>query len=102
MEGPAAPACPELGSTMREDTSTASKAEPGTWPRVWRLVLFQRESGAPEMYHADPLSAITMPYFFNAVRITWTSGGKGEISKPAFSRKRWPIGGYAVLVLLDA
>ena len=36
----------------------------------FRLVLFQRESGAPLMKIALPLSARIIPYFFNAVRMT--------------------------------
>ena len=38
--------------------------------RRLRLVLFQRESGAPLMKMALPLSARIIPYFFNAARIT--------------------------------
>ena len=40
---------------------------------------------------APPLSATLTPYCFKAVRITWSLGGKPEISKLAFNRIR--IGG---------
>ena len=73
-----APGCfawPELGSTIRDYTSTASKAEPVTLFSLFRVSLFQRESGSPEMNQAEPLSAIIMPYFFRARRITCTSAG---------------------------
>ena len=38
-----------------------------------RLALFQRSSGTPLIKMALPLSPRIMPYFFNAVRITWSS-----------------------------
>ena len=86
-------AWPESGSIISEDTSTASKAEPKTFRRVLRLVLFQRGSGSPEMNHAEPLSLSIIPYFFSARRITCTSAGKPEMSKFAFKRNRCPMGG---------
>jgi cyanophycinase len=55
------PTWPLLGSTMRDDTSTASKSEPSMTSSSWRTSLFQRGSGAPEMYQGDPLSARTIP-----------------------------------------
>ena len=54
------------------------------------------------MYHEEPLSARIMPYFLRAVRITLLSLEKPEMSKLAFKRKRWPIGGYCWPVKLDA
>ena len=51
----------ESGLTIREDTSTASKLDPATWSSSLRTSLFQRESGAPEMYQEEPLSARIMP-----------------------------------------
>src|SRR6266852_782068 len=50
-------ACPELGSIISGDTSTASKLEPAMVVRACRSLLSQRESGAPEMNHELPLSA---------------------------------------------
>jgi len=44
--------------------------DPFTFPKLCRSESFQRESGTPERYHADPLSASIMPYFFSARRIT--------------------------------
>src|ERR1017187_3503944 len=79
---------PELGSTIKEDTSTASKADPGISPNSCRSSLFQRSSGTPDRYQLDPLSARIIPYFFSAVRITCTSGENDEMSKLALSRKR--------------
>ena len=52
---------PLLGSTMRDDTSTASKSEPSMTSSSWSTSLFQRGSGAPDMYQGDPLSARTIP-----------------------------------------
>lgn len=54
-------AWPELGSTINGETSTASKFDPVIPVKAWRSSLFQRESGAPEMYQDEPLSASTMP-----------------------------------------
>src|ERR1700733_9649640 len=72
---------PELGSTIKEDTSTASKADPGISPNSCRSSLFHRSSGTPDRYQLEPLSARIIPYFFRAVRITCTSVGKDEMSK---------------------
>ena len=47
-----------------------SKSEAATAPRLWRSELFQRESGAPEIYMEEPLSARMRPYFFMALRMT--------------------------------
>src|SRR5262249_25257862 len=95
-------ACPEFGSIISDDTSTASRSDPTTRRRSERLVLFQRSSGAPLMNQAEPLSAIIMPYFFSARRMTCTSGEKVVTSKLARSRKRCPIGGYFVSVKVEA
>lgn len=95
-------ACPELGSIISPDTSTTSKFAPVTFPRLCRSSSFQRVSGAPEMYHDDPLSARIIPYFFSARRITWFAAENPEISKLAFSLIRIPIGGYWLPVRLDA
>src|SRR5579863_309800 len=81
---------------------TTSKLEPVMLFRRFRSLLFQRLSGAPLMYMALPLSARIIPYFFSAVRITWSSAGKPEISKLAFRRRRVPMGGALGLVTVDA
>ena len=52
---------PEFGSTISVVASTASKFDPVMVVKTCRSSLFQRESGAPEMYHDDPLSASIMP-----------------------------------------
>src|SRR4029079_14618350 len=70
-------AAPEFGSVISTVASTASRFEPSTWPSWCRLVSFHRGSDFPERYHADPLSARMIPYFFIARRITWTSAGNG-------------------------
>src|SRR6202171_6161160 len=72
---------------------TTSKSEAVMLLSCERSLLFQRLSGAPLMYMALPLSARMIPYFFSAVRITWFCAEKPEISKPAFSRMRIPMGG---------
>ena len=48
---------PEFGSLMRLVVSTASNALPGTRRKVCNTSLFQRSSGAPDMYQGEPLSA---------------------------------------------
>src|SRR5438270_2721072 len=81
---------------------TTSKLLPFTWLRVCRLSSLQRGSGAPETYQFEPLSAMNIPYFFSAFRITRTSGGNGAMVKLDFSRTRIPMGGRFGLVLLLA
>src|SRR5260370_39571897 len=51
-------ACPELTSIIRGVTSTASKSEPFTLPRVCRSESFQPGAGAPEADQSEPLSAM--------------------------------------------
>src|SRR5690349_7011077 len=92
-EIPFCSAWPEFGSTISGETSTTSKAEPVIVVRVCRSVLFQFGSGAPERNHAEPLSAIIIPYFFSARRIIWLVAENPEMSKLAFKRKRTPMGG---------
>jgi len=62
-------AWPLLGLTIKGETSTASKLEPAILFRTCRSSLLQRESGAPEMYQDDPLSASIMPYCLSAVKM---------------------------------
>src|SRR3989442_9505945 len=71
---------PELGSTISDDSSTASKSDPWRDARLWRSLSFQRLSGAPLMYHELPLSATIPPYAFSACRMTWLAGEKPETS----------------------
>src|ERR1700692_753299 len=71
---------------------TTSKSAAVTLPRLCRSLLSQFASGAPLMYIEDPLSAMIIPYFFSAVRITWFAAENPEMSKPALSRRRMPIG----------
>src|SRR6202021_670958 len=70
---------------------TTSKSEAVICFRRFRSVLFQRLSGAPLMKIALPLSARINPYFFMAVRITWSSAGHPEISTEALRRRRSPL-----------
>ena len=44
------------------------------------------------MYMSVPLSATIRPYRFMARKIFWISGAKPEMSLPALSRSRAPIG----------
>src|SRR6185312_7985370 len=81
---------------------TTSNAEAGTCESVCRSSLSQRSSGAPLRYMELPLSAMIIPYLFNAVRITCTFFEKEEISKLAFRRRRIPIGAARELVELAA
>ena len=54
------------------------------------------------MYHADPLSASIIPYFFIARKMIWFVAEYPEMSKLARSRNRAPIGGYLGSVRLEA
>src|SRR6267154_884302 len=67
-----------------------SKSDACTCPRAWRSLLSQRSSGAPLRYRFEPLSAMIMPYFFSAFRITWFAVEYPETSKLAF--RRMPTG----------
>jgi hypothetical protein len=67
-----------------------------------RSVLFQPLFGDPLMKMPLPVSARIMPYFFRAARITWLCGGKPDVSKLDFRRRRVAMGGALVLVLEEA
>src|ERR1700690_368284 len=71
---------------------TTSKSAAVTLPRLCRSLLSQRSSGAPLMYIEEPLSAMIIPYFLSAVRITWFAAENEEMSKLAFRRRRMPMG----------
>ncbi len=93
----------ELAERMSADASTASKSDPFTRANsLTNTSSFQRESGTPEMNHAEPLSARNMPYFLSARRITCTGAEKPLMSKLPRSRMRSPIGGYCVALRLEA
>src|SRR5713101_1240034 len=81
---------------------TTSKFDAVIFFSKLRSLLFQRLSGTPLMKIPLPLSAKIIPYFFRAVRITWSSAGKPEISKLALRRSRVPMGGALVLVTVEA
>src|SRR4051794_20265404 len=106
MTPPAPPAgCtawPELGSTIRLETSTASILEPITERRVSSSLVFHRASGCAWRNHAIPLSARISPYFWIARRMVCMFCGYPVISKFAFRRKRCPMGGKAVELFEDA
>src|SRR5579862_3783862 len=72
--------------------STTSKSDAVTLPSECRSSLLQRSSGAPLMYMDEPLSAMIIPYFFMAFRITWFVAENVETSKLDLSRNRIPIG----------
>src|ERR1700683_5536308 len=78
--------------------SITSKSAAVTLPRLWRSSLFQLSSGAPLMYMEEPLSAMIIPYFLSAVRITWLAAENEEISTLVLSRRRIPIGAASALV----
>src|SRR5579885_342611 len=54
-------AAPEFGFTSSEEVSTTSKSAPGIFANCARSSLFQRSSGAPEIYQLLPLSATIIP-----------------------------------------
>src|SRR3984893_4893750 len=72
--------------------STTSKSAAVTLPRLCRSLLLQLSSGAPLMYIEEPLSAMIIPYFLSAARITWFAAENEEMSKLALRRRRMPIG----------
>src|SRR5580693_3287599 len=82
--------------------STTSKSAAVTLLRLCRSLLFQLSSGAPLMYIEDPLSAMIIPYFLSAVRITWFAAENPEMSKLAFRRSRMPIGAASEFDEFDA
>src|SRR5882762_8235335 len=75
-----------------------SKSEVFTWPSACRSLLSQRSSGAPLKNMFEPLSAMIMPYFFSAFRMTWFVAEYDETSYPAFSRLRIPMGAAKALL----
>src|SRR5215472_8736100 len=82
--------------------STTSKFEAVMLFKRFKSLLFQALSGVPLIKIPLPLSARIIPYFLSAVRMTWSSGGKPEMSKLAFSRRRIPMGGALGSVTVDA
>src|SRR5580700_11758848 len=72
--------------------STTSKSAVVTLPRLCKSLLSQLSSGAPLIYIEEPLSAMIIPYFLSAVRITWFAVENEEMSKLALRRRRMPIG----------
>src|SRR5215472_18551376 len=81
---------------------TASKFEALMDFNKFRSLLLHRLSGVPLIKMALPLSARIIPYFFRAVRITWSSAGKPEMSKLDFKRRRSPMGGALGSVTVEA
>ena len=77
--------CQPSWTTSKSFAVNASKAGLST-------SLSQRSSQVPLMYMSEPLSATIRPYRFIARKIFWISGAKPEMSLPAFSRSRAPIG----------
>ncbi len=70
-EAPSWRAWPELGSTMSDDSSTASKALAGTVLSSSTRPIGQLGSAVPPKYQLEPLSARINPYCCMACRITW-------------------------------
>src|ERR1700749_3364769 len=64
--------------------------------------LFQWLSGAPEMYHAEPLSARIMPSRFSAWATTRAWYGRPAMLTPRLRRTRSPIGGSEEPLHVDA
>ena len=54
------------------------------------------------MYMDEPLSAMIIPYFLSALRITWFAAENEEISKLALRRIRIPMGAARVLLEVAA
>ena len=67
-------ACPESGSTMRPDSSTASNALAGTCLSSSTSPIGQLGSAVPPKYQLEPLSARINPYCCMARRTTCAWG----------------------------
>src|SRR5206468_7069277 len=85
-----------------EDGATTSKSAPVIRPSVCRASFDQCELGAPETYQLEPLSARIIPYVLRAWSTIRAWRGKPEMSTPALTRTRRPIGGSAGSSELDA
>src|SRR5271168_389048 len=86
-------ACPEFGSIMSDDSSTASNALAGTVLSSSTRDRGQLSSAVPPKYQLEPLSARISPYCCMARSTTWAWAEYPEMSKLALSRKRAPMGG---------
>ena len=73
-ETPSCRACPELGSIMSPDSSTASNALAGTCLSSLTSALGQLSSAVPPKYQLEPLSARISPYCCMARSTTWAWG----------------------------
>src|SRR6266508_5288132 len=82
------------GSTVQDETSTASNADAGT-DFSWSSRAFRhRRSRVPWKYQSEPLSARISPYRFIARSTTRALGLNPDRSNPAFRRNRAPMGGH--------
>ena len=86
-------ACPESGLTMREDSSTASKALAGTCFNSSTSDSGHDGSAEPPKYQLLPLSARMSPYCCIARKTTCAWAENPLMSKLAFKRNRAPMGG---------
>src|SRR6266545_4595500 len=76
------------GSTVQDETSTASNADAGT-VFSWSSRAFRhRRSRVPWKYQSEPLSARIAPYRFMARSTTRAMGLNPDRSNPAFGPKR--------------
>src|SRR5271157_3270226 len=73
-DAPSWRACPELGSTISDDSSTASNALAGTVFSSSTRERGQVSSAVPPKYQLDPLSARIKPYCCMARSTTWAWG----------------------------
>ncbi len=67
-------ACPELGSIIKDDSSTASNALAGTCLNSSTSARGQLSSAVPPKYQLEPLSARISPYCCMARSTTWACG----------------------------
>ena len=73
-DAPSCRACPELGSTINDDSSTASNALAGTVLSSSTRARGQLSSAVPPKYQLDPLSARIRPYCCMARSTTCACG----------------------------
>ena len=89
----------ESGETGSDEVLTTSKSLPVMAPSACRSSLFQRLSGTPLRYQAEPLSATMPPKVCNATMIGRTEAGKAFGSTDFLSRSHAPMGGAEALAV---
>ncbi len=90
---------PSSASAISWPLATAWKSAPVMTSSWCSWSLSQRESGEPDMYQEEPLSARMMPCCFIASAMIRAAPVKCDVSKSDRSRNHAPIGGADALVV---